>query len=74
MIIGKNIMNQEAHPVLGFDCPYCGYQYKLAGLALLDKRVKCGSCESKFTVRSEMATVSVSKSFTTRKRDTVLDF
>jgi len=56
---------------LSFDCPYCGYQYKLAGMKIMDRRVKCGNCESKFTVRSEMATVSVKK--VRRRPDTVFD-
>ncbi|MCM8527240.1 MAG: hypothetical protein NE327_12035 [Lentisphaeraceae bacterium] len=63
-------MNEKLKMTLSFDCPYCGYQYKLDGVELMDRRVKCGSCSSRFSVRSEMATVSVSKK---PRRDTVLD-
>ena len=64
-------MNDGVKYVLAFDCPYCGYQYKLTGLKLMDRRVKCGSCESKFSVRSEMASVSVKKG--KKRPDTVTD-
>jgi transposase-like protein len=62
------MMLQKKEATLGFNCPYCGYQYKFAGLSLMDKRVKCGSCNSKFSVRSAMSTVSMSLP---RRRDTV---
>ncbi|MCM8540385.1 MAG: hypothetical protein NE328_08930 [Lentisphaeraceae bacterium] len=64
-------MNEEIKYTLSFDCPYCGYQYKLSGLKMMDRRVKCGNCESKFSVRSEMATVAVVKK--KMRRDTVTD-
>ena len=54
-------MSQKQESVLCFDCPYYGYPYRMSGLDLMDKRVKCGSCESKFQVRPNMATVSYKK-------------
>ena len=61
VIVVGNIMSQKQDIILCFDCPYCGYPYKIAGMDLMDKRVKCGSCESKVQVRSHMATVSFRK-------------
>ena len=63
-------MKENKSFILCFDCPYCGYQYKLEGLEMMDRRVKCGNCESRFSVRSEMSTVSVKKT----KRNTVFNF
>ena len=62
-------MQQKKEAVLAFTCPYCGYQYKFAGLTLFDRRVKCGNCDSKFSVKSEMATISMA----TNSRDKAHD-
>ena len=64
-------MKESMKYTLSFDCPYCGYQYKLSGIKLMDRRVRCGNCNSRFSVRSEMATVSVKK--IKNRRDTVTD-